>query len=289
MKLNRTIVLTLTAILIPLCGWAQDLAERLQNLSVTVHATGGQGSGAIITRDGINYVLTAGHVVSEGRRVISFHDNSTGGTKKLSKFDVVTVVKEIVRDGKSIGFTEIQADVVAYSGPEYGDDLALLKLRDHITDDSMEFWNEEEKNTPPVGTKICHVGSFLGQDGSNSYSEGRISQIGRSLFDHSFDQTDVIGFPGSSGGLIATLDGKYIGTLVRRAGQGYILYVPIRRIKTWAHDHNVDFIFDKNGKPSGAIKLETLEPEHDSESIGENSFQLSESLFPYLLFHPASK
>ena len=31
--------------------------------------------------------------------------------------------------------------------------------------------------------------------------------------------------------------GEYIGTLVRGAGQGYILYVPARRIKTWAEKH----------------------------------------------------
>jgi len=285
MKLISKIVLTAIVSLASATSlFSEDLAEHLQNLSVTIHAKGAQGSGTIITRDGVNYVISAGHVVEGCRHLVKFHDNTTGGTKVLSKFDVVKVVKEIVRDGKSIGFTEIEADVVAYSSPKFGDDLVLLKLRDHITDDSIEFWKEGDKTTPPVGSKLCHVGSFLGQDGSNSYSEGRISQIGRTLFDHVFDQTDVIAFPGSSGGLIATMDGKYMGTLVRGAGQGYILYVPLRRVHTWAKEHNIEFIFDHDGKPKGAIKLESLEPQSDSESGDETSFESFNKVYPYLLF-----
>lgn len=294
MKKLKLFIVFLSAIILSsgFC-YSEELAEKLQNLSVTVHAGGAQGSGVIVTRGGINYILTAAHVVQDLRHVVSFHDDATGGSKKFSKFEIVTVVKEIVKEGKSIGQTEIQAEVVAYSSPEFGDDLALLKLRDIITQDSIEFWNEN-KISPPVGTKLSHVGSFLGQHGSNSYSEGRISQIGRSLFDHSFDQTDLIAFPGSSGGGIFILeDGKYAGTLVRGAGQGYILYVPMRRIKTWAHNHNIDFIFDKNGKSDGKIKLETLEPESETGESGETSvhsagFENINKLFPYLLFRPVT-
>jgi hypothetical protein len=291
MKLiTTTILVAATLLTSSIASFADDLAERLQNLSVTVHAGGAQGSGVIITRGGTNYILSAAHVVEGSRRVVTFHDNATGGSKKLSKFDIVTVVKEIIKDGKSIGKTEIEADVIAYSSPKYGDDLVLLKLRDNITKDSIKFTNTKDRLTPPVGTKLSHVGSFLGQHGSNSYSEGRISQIGRVLYDHVFDQTDVIAFPGSSGGgIFLQENGEYVGTLVRGAGQGYILYVPIRRIETWAKAHNIEFILQDNAAPTpnDKIKLELLEPDDsmgsDENSIKVDSFEGINRLFPYLL------
>lgn len=288
--MKKILVSTILILSLYLSAGAQNLSEKLQNLSVTVHSSGGQGSGVIITRGETNYILTASHVIDNARTVTSFHDNSTGGTKKFSKFKVVTVVKELTRDGRKIGFTEIEAEVIAYSSPEYGDDLALLKLRENITKDSVEFWKSEQA-TLPTGTKISHVGSFLGQSGSNSYSEGRISQVGRVLFDHVFDQADITGFPGSSGGGIFIAEtGEYIGTLVRGAGQGYLLFVPSRRIKVWAKNHNVEFIFDKNAKvDEKAIKLETLEPiegggsSHADESSINRETKFNKT-FPYLLF-----
>lgn len=286
------VVATIFALVVPPSIQAEDLAEKLQNLSVTVHSPDGQGSGVIITRDGINYVLTAGHMVSESRKVISYHDNSTGGTKKYSKFPVLTIVKEIVRDGRSIGYTSIQADVVVYSSPEAGDDLCLLRLRDHITDGSVEFWSDGDKLTPPSGTRLVHVGSFLGQDGSNSFSEGSISQIGRVMFDKVFDQGNFPAFPGSSGGgVFLQENGKDVGVLLRGAAPGFVFYCPVRRIHTWAHEHNIDFIFDKNGKPNGKIILETLEPESD-DAVSEDEHSFKDAYdafnkkFPFMLFHP---
>lgn len=251
-----------------------SLAERLQNLSVTVHASdGAQGSGVLITRDGQNYILTAAHVVDGGRKVVTFSDNATGLTKKFTKFEVVKVVREIVKDGRSIGKMSMEAEVIAYSSSDYGDDLALLKLRDPITKDTVVFYAGSEM--PSTGTKICHVGSFLGQDGSNSYSEGLISQVGRVLKEaneHVFDQSSATAFPGSSGGGMFNMQGEYIGTLVRGAGETFTLYVPIRRIHQWAKRHNIDFIFDPLGKPDEAkVLLEGLEPSSDTGSHGHDT------------------
>ncbi|HAT67623.1 MAG TPA: hypothetical protein DCS66_24005, partial [Flavobacteriaceae bacterium] len=54
-------------------------------------------------------------------------------------------------------------------------------------------------------TELYHVGSLLGQTGSNSMTRGIVSQVGRVLNLGSgdgtvFDQTTVTAFPGSSGG-----------------------------------------------------------------------------------------
>ncbi len=240
--------------------------EKLQNLSVTVHAAGAQGSGVIITRNGVNYVLTAGHVVDDARTVTKLLDNTTGENKRKSRFEPVRVVREIIREGRSIGKTTIEAEVVAYSSSEYGDDLALLRLRDPITTESVVFYNDTA--IPSTGTRINHVGSFLGQEGSNSFSEGQISQIGRTLYDHVFDQGNSAAFPGSSGGGIWKAEtGEYIGTLVRGAGETYNLFVPIRRIKEWAKRHNIEFIFDESAKPDDSkIILEGLEPDPEPGS-----------------------
>ena len=244
--------------------------EALQNLSVTVHADRAQGSGVIITRDGKNYVLTAGHVVDDVRKVQKFTDNVTGEGKRYTKFDPVTVVREIIRDGRSIGKTSIEAEVIAYSSSDYGDDLALLKLRDPITTESAVFYKGSV--IPGSGTPVSHVGSFLGQDGSNSFSEGKVSQVGRVLLDHVFDQTSATAFPGSSGGGVwKTETGEYIGTLVRGAGETFNLIVPVRRIKDWAKRQGVEFIFEEGAKPDDSkIVLEGLEPDNSPGGFGRD-------------------
>lgn len=254
----------------------QELAEKLQNLSVTLHASdGAQGSGVLFTRDGKNYVLSAAHVVDGGRKVVTFSENSSGETKKFTKFDNVKVVREIIKEGRSIGKMSIEADVIAYSSADYGDDLVLLKLKDSITSDSAVFY--AGSSIPSVGTKVCHVGSFLGQEGSNSFSEGLVSQVGRVLKeanDHVFDQSSATAFPGSSGGGMFNASGEYIGTLVRGAGETFNLYVPIRRIKEWAKRHNVEFIFDANGKPDDSkVVLEGLEPSSAPGSSKAHEFK----------------
>ncbi len=261
----------LTLLFLPLFCLAGAISpEALQNLSVTVHSGGAQGSGVLVTRDGKNYVLTAGHVVDDVRKVQRFTDNATGESKKFTQFEPVTVVREIIRDGRSIGKTSIEAEVIAYSSSDYGDDLALLKLRDPITTDSAVFY--KGSSIPGTGTPVSHVGSFLGQDGSNSFSEGKVSQIGRTLHDHVFDQTSCTAFPGSSGGGVwITETGEYIGTLVRGAGETFNLIVPIRRIKEWAKKQGVEFIFDEGAKPDESkIVLEGLEPDTSSMSNYRN-------------------
>lgn len=254
--------------------------EKLQNISVTVHAGPATGSGVVISRSGANYILTAGHVVDDVRKVTKLLDNVTGESKRHSKFDAVTVIREVIRDGRSIGKNSIEGEVVAYSSSEYGDDLALIKLRDPITQDSAVFYKEAV--IPATGTRVSHVGSFLGQDGSNSFSEGQISQIGRTLYNHVFDQSSCTAFPGSSGGGIFNAEtGEYIGTLVRGSGETFNYYVPIRRIKEWAKRHKVEFIFDEQSTPDDSkIVLEGLEPDPDSSNYRR---EYNEKKFPKMI------
>ena len=66
--------------------------------------------------------------------------------------------------------------------------------------------------------------------------------------------------------------GEYIGTLVRGSGETFNYYVPVRRIKEWAKRHNIEFIFDANGKPDESkIVLEGLEPDEVKSTWGHSA------------------
>jgi len=259
-----------------------QLATKLQNLSVTVHADDGQGSGTIITRSGMNFVLTAGHVVEANRSVVELVKD--GKTVLVPKFTPVTVVKEIYVDDRSVGTTTVEGEVIAYSSADYGQDLALIKLRSNVISDSVEFY---QGKTVPVGTDVVHIGSLLGQTGSNSYTVGTVSQVGRTYEDKVYDQSSCASFPGSSGGGIYTkTEGRYAGMLVRGAAGGFNLFIPLRRIHEWAKNQHVEFIFDPQSTIAwDKIKLEDGEPVGKSPRVRDSG----EDHCPFLMGHRRPK
>lgn len=193
-------------------------------------------------RNGVNYVLTAGHVVSHLRKTRSIIDPKSGQPKVVVEFDDAKVVKEIYDDEqRSVGRLVMDAEVLRYSDADNGDDLALLRLRKKdFVKCSVHF---DEKGIVPIGTDLLHVGSLLGQQGSNSLTTGIVSQHGRVLRGVVYDQSTCAAFPGSSGGgLYRKSDGVYVGMIVRGAGETFNLYVPMRRIQKWAERVGVQFV-----------------------------------------------
>ena len=79
-------------------------------------------------------------------------------------------------------------------------------------------------------------------------TDGIYSQHGRiiaSLNKKIFDQTTVAAFPGSSGGGVYLKDdGRYVGMIVRGAGETFNLIVPIRRMVDWAKDNDMLWALD---------------------------------------------
>jgi S1-C subfamily serine protease len=223
---------------------AEEIPGYLQDISVTIHASGAQGSGVIKNRDGVSYVLTAGHVVAHLRHTRQVVDPATGSTKTKIEFDDAKIVKELYEGGRSVGRVEMDAEVIRYSDADNGDDLALLRVRKKdFVSSSTHFYCGD--TAIPVGTKLLHVGSLLGQLGSNSLTSGIVSQHGRVLNDKVFDQSTCAAFPGSSGGgVYREADGLYIGMLVRGAGETFNLYVPMHRIQAWAKRVNVEWVLD---------------------------------------------
>ncbi len=102
-----------------------DLAQYLQDISVTIRAAGGEGSGVLKrTRDGTTWVWTAGHVVAGLRKTRQVIDSKTGATKTLVEFDDAKVVKLLIENGRTVGRVEVDAEVVRYS-----DALIIAELK----------------------------------------------------------------------------------------------------------------------------------------------------------------
>jgi len=271
-------------------------AEHLQNVSVTIRAEGdfsaGEGSGVIFTRkdkDGnlVNLVWTAAHVIDNLRTERKVLVN--GSPKTLVEFKDPVVIKEIRQNGRTVGRLQMDAEVLKYSESEDGHDLALLRVRKlNFVTDSVTFYLD--KSIPPLGTDLLHVGSLLGQFGANSMTDGIYSQHGRvikSLNKHIFDQTTCTAFPGSSGGgVYLKSDARYAGMLVRGAGEGFNLIVPVRRMIEYCEKHKIMWALDKNVAMPKEDELKKMSventPKEKTESIDEEK-EAAKKMFPFML------
>ena len=212
------------------------VSEHLQNISVTIKSksdyTESEGSGVLIVREikgeKVTFVWTAAHVIDNLRSVREVI-NEEGQPRKVVEFKDPQVVKELVENGRRVGEIKMDAVVIKYSDADDGHDLALLMVRaKNYGQGSAEFFLNKKDSIVPIGTPLYHVGSLLGQTGANSMTSGIVSQVGRTLGKVEFDQTTVTAFPGSSGGGVFLEDGRYMGMLVRGAGEGFNLVVPVR-------------------------------------------------------------
>jgi hypothetical protein len=251
----------------PVEGCKTDVAQHLQDISVTIVSKGqggGEGSGVIKTRvmaDGtkVNFVWTAAHVVDNLRTTRTVIDGKSGSTKVVVEFADALVVKSLVEDGRLVGKTEFLAEVIRYSSEE---DLALLRIRkSNFIDCSAKFYLEVKDGKPvipAIGTKLLHVGSLLGQMGSNSMTEGIMSQHGRLINKVIFDQTTVAAFPGSSGGGVYLADGRLVGLVLRGAGETFNLIAPVRRLQEWSKKASVEWAVDNSVKMPTEDELRKL-------------------------------
>ncbi len=220
-------------------GTDSKVVEHLEAVSVTISSGNAQGSGVVKTRtrgnETLNLVWTAGHVVEGLRRTREVVQN--GVTKTVVFFDDAKIIKTLVEDGRNVGKLEIFASVIRYNKDE---DVALLRVRQkNFLKDGVQFYLEEK--IPAIGVPLCHVGSLLGELGSNSYTTGVLSQQGRLIDGKIFDQTTVTAFPGSSGGGVYLEDGRMVGQILRGAGEQFNLIIPIRRIVSWAKAAKVEW------------------------------------------------
>lgn len=233
-----------------------SVAAHLQEISVTIDAKGAEGSGVIFARDGQCFCWTAGHVVDGLRRTRKVIRE--GSERTVVEFDDARIVKHLVESGRGVGRLELDAEVLWFSDADHGEDLALLRVRkDNAVEASVEFYPPDEA-IPPIGTPLLHVGSLLGSMGSNSMTSGIMSQHGRLIGKTVYDQTTVTAFPGSSGGGVYLTDGRYVGMLVRGAGEGFNLVVPVRRIYEAAERAGILWALDPKAPLPSEAELKEL-------------------------------
>jgi hypothetical protein len=280
----------------------QTTADHLQNVSVTIRAEGpysaGEGSGVIFTRKDskgnlVNFIWTAAHVVDNlrtERKVLV-----DGSPKTLVEFKDPVVIKEIRQNGRTVGRLQMDAEVLKYSESEKGHDLALLRVRKlNFVTDSVTFYLD--KSIPPLGTDLLHVGSLLGQMGANSMTDGIYSQHGRilkQLNKHIFDQTTCTAFPGSSGGGVFLKHGtggntnpRYVGMLVRGAGEGFNLIVPVRRMITYCEKHKIMWALDAKVPMPTEEELKKMSVENEpkpKEEVDDAKTEATKKMFPFML------
>lgn len=285
MKIVFGLVMTLVLVS-SISAEENKIVEGLQEASVTIRAGSSQGSGTLITRkiggDDVTFVLTAGHVVDGLRKT---RESIVGGqTRKIVEFDDAAIVQEFKEGGRRVGETKMDAKVIKFSDADNGEDLAILRVRKkNFTKANVQFTDK----TPQIGTELYHVGSLLGQDlGANSLTTGVVSQIGRVLHGQTYTQSTAPAFPGSSGGgVFLKADGRYVGMLVRGAGETLTFLVPIERIQHWTKENEIEWILDPTKEIPSVEKLDKMPVENvpsnkkdkdkDMESINER--------FPYLI------
>ena len=294
--------LTLGFALLPSSSAAEadsKTAEHLQTVSVTIRSEGqfsnGEGSGVIFTRKNskgelVNFVWTAAHVIDNLRKEREVLVN--GAKKTIVEFKDPMIVKEIRQGGRTVGRLQMDAEVLKYSDADDGHDLALLRVRkfNFVTDTVTFYLNKE---IPPLGEDLLHVGSLLGQMGANSMTDGIYSQHGRlikSLNKHVFDQTTCTAFPGSSGGgVYLKSDARYVGMLVRGAGEGFNLIVPVRRMQDYCEKHKIMWALDRNVAMPSESDLKKLPIEHEPKSKEDKEDNETadhpdaEKMFPFML------
>ena len=270
-------------------------ADYLQDVSVTIvsesNFSKGEGSGVVFSRtdkDGntVNFVWTAAHVIDnlrQERKVIV-----GGAPKTLVEFKDPMIVKEIRQRGRTVGRLQMDAEVLKYSDADDGHDLALLRVRKfNFVEDTVTFNLSDD--IPKLGTDLLHVGSLLGQMGANSMTDGIYSQHGRlikSLNKYVFDQTTCTAFPGSSGGgVYLKSDASYVGMLVRGAGEGFNLIVPVRRMKDYCEKHKIMWALNPKLEMPSEDEIKKMPIENEPKEKTEDSEETKslKKQFPFQL------
>jgi S1-C subfamily serine protease len=250
----------------------QDVIDNLQSVSVTVSVDGrGRGSGTLFTREvepGVykSFVWTAGHVIADLRYERSVIDKKTGSKRIVVGFKDCQIYKETIQDGRKVEQRYLDCRVVCFSNSETGDDQGLLEVRlRNYTQETTTFYLGD--TIPGIGTELIHMGSFLGDIGSCSFTTGVTSQVGRLLAlapmysEAVYDQTSAVSFPGSSGGGVFNQEtGQYIGMLTAgiRDAQGFAWYVPVRRQLDWARSMNLEWAMDATVPMPNAADLKAI-------------------------------
>lgn len=230
----------------------------LLSASVLIESGNGYGSGVAFKNGNHSFVWTDAHVVQDCQSVKTVVDADTGLPKVWISYSLCWLCQDEIQEGRKVGQVRKMARVIRYNRDE--DIALLLVLAKGWPEKGVEF--EEPDYVPAEGTPIIHIGSPFGPVGANSLSKGVIAAKGRlrrnGVADEDnpfvYDQASVTANSGSSGGLIATEQGKVIGLVTEplsaKGGKslGSICFTPVRRLHEFAKRNKCAFAMDATAR-----------------------------------------
>jgi putative serine protease PepD len=181
-------------------------------LQVQTGQQGGEGSGIILTADGL--ILTNNHVVAEANQAAAEQDSLPSGLSPSGRLPRglagggQTKATVTLSDGRTVPFTVVGADPA--------DDIAVVKAQGVSGLTPISIGSSKDLR---VGQNVVAIGSPLGLQGT--VTTGIISSLNRpvSTGDEqtgqqsvmSAIQTDAAINPGNSGGALVDMNGNLIG------------------------------------------------------------------------------
>jgi S1-C subfamily serine protease len=252
---------------------SKDIIQKHEEMfypTVRVRTKKAGGSGTVVyskKHDGEvhTYVITNHHVIADCVNVEKKWDPVL--KRKVDKEVLDTVQVEYFRYNNyshCIGSFAVEADIVAYSEVEGGQDWALLRVRDkeNLCDWVANIFPLDGIDNVHIFDEVFAVGSSLGHP--PIASEGMITYMDDEIEHFKYWMSSAQTIFGNSGGAVYRYDSKrktyeYVGVPSRISIQpmgfsadaithmGY--FIPIDRIYQLLEDNNYQFIYDDSLTP----------------------------------------
>ena len=262
--------------------------EQMFYPTVRVRTKKAGGSGTLVyskehDKEVYTYVITNHHVISDSVKVEKKWDPVL--KRKVDKEILDTVYVEFFRYNNyshTVGSFAVEADIVAYSEVNGGQDWALLRVRDkeNIADWVANLYPLKDIENIHIFDKVFAVGASLGHP--PVASEGHISYMDDEIEHYKYWMSSAPTIFGNSGGAVYRWSGgrkqyEYIGIPSRISIQpmgfsadaithmGY--FIPLDRIYSLLEENDYQFIYDSNFSIEDCKKARKAKqaPEKDEE------------------------
>jgi len=262
--------------------------EQMFYPTVRVRTKKAGGSGTVVYSEKYNdevytYVITNHHVIADSVKIEKKWDPVL--KRKVDKEILDTVFVEFFRYNNyshTVGSFAVEADIVAYSEVDGGQDWALLRVRDkeNTADWVANMFQLKELENIHIFDEVYAVGASLGHP--PVASDGHISYMDDEIDHYKYWMSSAPTIFGNSGGAVYRWNGdnkqyEYIGIPSRISIQpmgfsadaithmGY--FIPIDRIYNLLEENDYQFIYDSNFSIEDCEKArkEKQAPEKDDE------------------------